>query len=212
MKNHWLAALVLLAWGALSPGPASAEVFKCRDASGAMSFSDLPCADGTRDEGPPPVNSTPRSLGVDCWYKKEPTACEKLKIVSGGKPEVLAKAHEDAQYAQDRDHCLAGDEQACIRSICRKAFSDQKTAEDILACSREQRLPNGGNWAMVLPWKDAVNGMRRGQGFCLTPSFAIIDMRDDPNAAALSRLQKRYSVANYAATTLEEAASHVCKR
>jgi len=223
MKSHWLAALVLLAWGALSPERASAEIFKCRDASGAVTFSDLPCPDGTQDEGPPPINSTPKSLGVDCLYKKEQAACAKLKIVTDGKPDVLAQAHEDAKYAVDRDHCLAGDYQACKRSICRKAYSEKKTAEDILACSRELRLPNGSNWAMVVPWKDGTNGMRKGQGYCLTPfvvnsngretmSFPAIEFRDNPNAAAVSRYQKRYSVSNVAASTLEEAASRACRR
>jgi len=210
MKSHWLAALLLLAWGAMSPEPASAEIFKCRDASGAIIFSDLPCGNDAKDEGPPPVDSTPKSLGVDCFYKKDQAACGKLNIVADGKPEVLAQAHQDAKYAADRQQCLAGDEQACLRSVCRKAFSEQKTVDDVLACSREQRLPNGSNWAMVLPWKDTANGMRKGQGICLK-SFTIVEIRDDPNAAALSKLQRRYTVANHTASTLEEAASRVCK-
>jgi len=211
MKSHWLAALALLAWGALSPETATAEIFKCRDASGAVIFSDLPCGNDAQDEGPAPIDSTPKSLGVDCFFRKNQAACGKLQIVSDGKPEVLAKAQQDARYATDRESCLAGDEQACKRSICSKAFSDQKTAADILACSREQRLPNGGNWAMVLPWQEAVNGMRKGQAMCLN-NFAMVEIRDNPNAAALSKHQPRYAVANQPAATLEEGASRACSR
>jgi hypothetical protein len=223
MRAGVIATCVVVLGMVLGTAPASAELFKCRDANGGMAYSDKPCPQGTEDQAEPSVNSTPKSLGVSCWYDKDVKACARLKILSDGKPEVLAQARADFKYAQDRDSCLQGDYQACIRSICRDAFSDHASVTSILACAKEQKLPTGSNWAMVLPWKDAGAGVRTAQGFCLNAStfqhrdrevtsFSIITFRDDPNAPVRSRFEKRYSVSNNPGNTIDDAARGICKR
>lgn len=230
MRLRWVAGL-LLVLGVLAPKPASAELFKCTDAAGTVTFSDMPCPTGTRDASPPPLDTTPKSLGVDCWYRKVETACSALR--ADGRPEVLAQAREDYRYALDRERCLNGDYAGCKRSVCKKAFSLSPSASDILDCSREQRLPNGATWAIVMPWQDLAGGGRKAQGFCLSPSvevvkgqrqlkYMVVNFREDaerPMRTSMTRHSYRYKNSRYSASgtsaargeTLDEAASEVCR-
>jgi hypothetical protein len=219
MKMRWVSCIVLasITFGMQS---ARAELYKCKSPTGAVTYSDHPCPAGSTNESPPPINSTPKSLGVACYRDKDRAACDKLSAAAESQPELLAQARRDAKYAEDRDKCLAGDRTACIQSICQAAFSDKATVESILTCAREQRLPTGSSWAAVLPWKDEGAGVRSTQGYCLTPRtdtwrgetrtmFAIISLRDYSHAEG-EHHPMGFSVSNSWGKSLDEAAQKIC--
>jgi uncharacterized protein DUF4124 len=123
-RIRWMScALPLL----LAPCVADADILKCKDAAGQVTYTQGSCPPGTQPleaSGSAPSDTRP-----------------------GASTAPLAENHDNPDTAK----CKGGDKQACSRLRCENGaiLAVDGSDEEIRDCSRQLSLPSTSSWAQV---------------------------------------------------------------
>ncbi|WP_374600557.1 DUF4124 domain-containing protein [Niveibacterium sp.] len=127
--------------------PAAAEVYKCADAQGKVSYSGTPCAAGSvRQQA---VNAAPAAAGIDGVTRGAASAPSNTASASAATPEKFCPSERDIANLENRSTSITLDDKAraFIREEVRRAR----------ACSREDTRYTREDWARVERGIDAQN-------------------------------------------------------
>jgi hypothetical protein len=120
---RWMSCALLL----LAPCVADAEILKCKDAAGQVTYTQGSCPSGTQ----------PLEASEDASRDTKPSASTA----------PLAEDHANPDTAK----CKDGDKQACARLRCEDGaiLAKDGSDEEIRDCSRQRSLPSTTSWAQV---------------------------------------------------------------
>ena len=180
-------ALLFLGFGARD---AVAQVYKCRDSAGNVTYVDRPCPDTEKTEETPPIDRAPTVYPDDNPPPRNRTSGKTTRAATGAP-----------------------------RSVCGNLGDGRTSDESVINCARQQNLPYGRTWAMTQPWKDAGDGVTTAAGYCLTGSDTTIGgkvvrvraslyFRDD--FRNLKHGKKRYYVNGLYVGAIDEGATQMC--
>jgi len=192
--NPRVLCFALLVFG-LGARDAAAQVYKCRDSSGNVTYVDRPCPETEKTEETPPIDKAPTVYPDDNPPPRKRTS---------------GRTTHSATSAP--------------RPLC-SGLGDLRTPdEDVINCARTRSLPYGRNWAMTQPWKGAADGSTMASGYCLSgvdmrSGERVVSMRralffrDD--FREVSRGNQRYYVSATSAkgiytSSFAEGAAQVC--
>jgi hypothetical protein len=120
---RWMSCALLL----LAPCVADAEILKCKDAAGQVTYTQGSCPTGTQ-----PLEAS-ENVSRD--------------TKSSASTAPLAENHANPDTAK----CKNGDKQACARLRCEDGaiLATDGSDEEIRDCSRQLSLPSTSSWAQV---------------------------------------------------------------
>jgi len=133
--------------GLVAAMPVAAEVYKCADAQGKVSYSGTPCAAGSvRQQS---VNATPAAAGIGGVTSDAGAARSTATAASAAAPEKFCPSERDISNLENRATSITLDDKAraFIRDEVRRAR----------ACSREDTHYTREDWARVERGIDAQN-------------------------------------------------------
>ena len=132
---------------------AHADIQKCRDASGQVTYTQGSCPPGTQ-----PVTGS------------EPVA--KPKASEPGSPTPELKRTQTG-FVSDPEKCDAGNKEFCGRQDCPRAMTlaTESSWEEVRACSRSRSLPSTLQWAQVEDRIETTGNRRQWTGdyLCVKP-------------------------------------------
>jgi len=124
---------LLLAAALLGPSPeAAAEVFRCKNASGAVEFQDRPCKDAADQASSRRGGSGPRCMGGDGqWYPYGDARCEASGTQAGSSAAQEQEKAEAERYlrclaVRGKAEKLVGTVFSSFRQVCDAAPDAQK--------------------------------------------------------------------------------------
>jgi len=120
---RWISCALLL----LAPCVADAEILRCKDAAGQVTYTQGSCPPGTQP------------LEASESVSRDP------------KPTASTAALAEDQANPDTAKCKNGDKQACSRLRCENGaiLAADGSDEEIRDCSRQLSLPSTTSWAQV---------------------------------------------------------------
>lgn len=135
-----LAAVFLAAL--LTSPPSHAQIHKCVDASGHVSYTDHEC----------PQSATQETTDVD--ISRRPGAGALRSEDDDADERGREQARQYAEYLETRrreaqGQCNAGDQKACATLACIPLLTGSESAEDQRACAKAQGFEATASWAQM---------------------------------------------------------------
>jgi hypothetical protein len=149
---------LLLAMVFCAPATLHAQITRCVDAQGNVSFTDKACPPGTTQQS---TTGTARQTATRAAETAPGTGGDVTRQQGDIRERVDAIVREkDAQ-------CRAGDQKACAEAVCARVLRIEKDASDFRGCATVQGFKSTASWAQMSEVREGDKD-RRVQITCLT--------------------------------------------